>query len=125
MMMTSPIRATGVSSNSLPPSFSPLKRLLKNAGVKSIEEVLSKGGVLGLKDEMKREEKREKEVVDLTSDADEDDDPPPRTPPRSPKPLEAQPNTRPRRSFKQATPLRKVHSNPPVMGASEKPTVQV
>ncbi|GAB1528146.1 hypothetical protein RhiTH_011337 [Rhizoctonia solani] len=75
MMMTSPIRATGVSSSSLPPSFSPLRRLLKNAGVKSIEEVLNKGGVMELKDEMKREDKREREVVDLTSDADEEDAP--------------------------------------------------
>ncbi|EUC61815.1 hypothetical protein RSOL_407640 [Rhizoctonia solani AG-3 Rhs1AP] len=127
MMMTSPIRATGVSSNSLPPSFSPLKRLLKNAGVKSIEEVLSKGGVLGLKDEMKREEKREKEIVDLTSDADDDDDPPlprpPRTPARSPKPLEAPPTTPPRRSvpFKPSTPPRKAHTSPPTARASESP----
>ncbi|KAF8752479.1 hypothetical protein RHS01_07508 [Rhizoctonia solani] len=92
MMMTSPIRATGVSSSSLPPSFSPLRRLLKNAGVKSIEEVLNKGGVMGLKDEMKREDKREREVVDLTSDADEDDAPvsghTARTPPRTSRPID-------------------------------------
>ncbi|KAF8752596.1 hypothetical protein RHS01_07512 [Rhizoctonia solani] len=91
-MMTSPIRATGVSSSSLPPSFSPLRRLLKNAGVKSIEEVLIKGGVMGLKDEMKREDKREREVVDLTSDADEDDAPASgrtdRTPPRTSRPID-------------------------------------
>ncbi|GAB1527265.1 hypothetical protein RhiTH_010440 [Rhizoctonia solani] len=92
MMMTSPIRATGVSSSSLPPSFSPLRRLLKNAGVKSIEEVLNKGGVMGLKDEMKREDKREREVVDLTSDADEEDAPvsghTARTPPRTSRPID-------------------------------------
>ncbi|KAF8687968.1 hypothetical protein RHS03_09841, partial [Rhizoctonia solani] len=92
MMMTSPIRATGVSSGSLPPSFSPLRRLLKNAGVKSIEEVLNKGGVMGLKDEMKREDKREREVVDLISDADEDDGPvsgrTARTPPRMSRPID-------------------------------------
>ncbi|KAF8748166.1 hypothetical protein RHS01_10980 [Rhizoctonia solani] len=92
MMMTSPIRATGVSSSSLPPSFSPLRRLLKNAGVKSIEEVLNKGGVMGLKDEMKREDKREREVVDLTSDAGEEDAPvsgrTARTPPRTSRPID-------------------------------------
>ncbi|KAJ1300016.1 hypothetical protein OPQ81_011850 [Rhizoctonia solani] len=127
MMMTSPIRATGVSSSSLPPSFSPLRRLLKNAGVKSIEEVLSKGGVSGLKDEMKREEKRVKEVVDLTSDADDEDDQPPprppRTPPKSPKRGEAPPTTPRRRStsFKPSTPPRKVHTSPPVARASESP----
>ncbi|CCO34882.1 hypothetical protein BN14_08991 [Rhizoctonia solani AG-1 IB] len=128
MMMTSPIRATGVSSNSLPPSFSPLRRLLKNAGVKSVEEVLSKGGVMGLKDEMKREDKREREVVDLTSDADDDDDPEPpsrstRTPPRTPKPLEAPPTTTPRRSapIKPSTRPRKAQTSPPAIRTSTSP----
>ncbi|CCO34681.1 hypothetical protein BN14_08787 [Rhizoctonia solani AG-1 IB] len=128
MMMTSPIRATGVSSTSLPPSFSPLRRLLKNAGVKSVEEVLSKGGVMGLKDEMKREDKREREVVDLTSDADDDDDPEPpsrgtRTPPRIPKPLEAPPTTPPRRPtpIKPSTRPRKAQTSPPAMRTSASP----
>ncbi|KAF8725292.1 hypothetical protein RHS02_08240, partial [Rhizoctonia solani] len=127
MMMTSPIRATGVSSSSLPPSFSPLRRLLKNAGVKSIEEVLNKGGVMGLKDEMKREDKREREVVDLTSDADEDDAPvsgrTARTPPRTSRPMEAPPTTPRRRSapFKPSTPPRKAHTSPPTARASESP----
>ncbi|GAB1528144.1 hypothetical protein RhiTH_011335 [Rhizoctonia solani] len=102
MMMTSPIRATGVSSGSLPSSFSSLRRLLKNAGVKSIEEVLNKGGVMELKDEMKREDKREREVVDLISDADEDDalvsGRTARTPPRMSRPMETPPTTPRRRS---------------------------
>ncbi|GAB1527271.1 hypothetical protein RhiTH_010446 [Rhizoctonia solani] len=127
MMMSSPIRATGVSSGSLPSSFSPLRRLLKNAGVKSIEEVLNKGGVMGLKDEMKREDKREREVVDLTSDADEEDAPvsgrTARTPPRTSRPMEAPPTTPRRRSapFKPSTPPRKAHTSPPTARASESP----
>ncbi|KAG9083406.1 hypothetical protein FS749_006054, partial [Ceratobasidium sp. UAMH 11750] len=71
--------------------YSPLRRLLKNAGVDSLGDVLGQGGVLGLKGDggwarngsgagtsragakaaMIKEQERE--VVDLTSDAEEDD----------------------------------------------------
>ncbi|KAF8752604.1 hypothetical protein RHS01_07505 [Rhizoctonia solani] len=84
--------------------------------------------VMGLKDEMKREDKREREVVDLTSDADEDDAPvsgrTARTPPRTSRPMEAPPTTPRRRSapFKPSTPPRKAHtSHRPTARASESP----
>ncbi|KAG8793863.1 hypothetical protein FRC12_001312 [Ceratobasidium sp. 428] len=78
-----------------PPSlneYSPLRRLLKNAGMGSLADVLGSGGILGLKGdggqaggnpsdgntsragakaEMIKEQERE--VVDLTSDAEEED----------------------------------------------------
>ncbi|KAF8601614.1 hypothetical protein BDV93DRAFT_607953 [Ceratobasidium sp. AG-I] len=118
MMMTSPIRPTGARNPEPketrkgkggktkavqePPApakkerqfplslneYSPLKRLLKTAGVDNLGEVLGRGGVLALKGDggwagnenragakamMIREQERE--VVDLTSDAEEDDAP--------------------------------------------------
>ncbi|KAF8748164.1 hypothetical protein RHS01_10982 [Rhizoctonia solani] len=67
--------------------------------------------VMGLKDEMKREDKREREVVDLISDADEDDalvsGRTARTPPRMSRPMETPP-TRP-----VVVPLRPQPSTPP------------
>ncbi|QRW12429.1 hypothetical protein RhiLY_11428 [Ceratobasidium sp. AG-Ba] len=68
--------------------FSPLKRLLKSAGVNSLSEILGQAGVLGLKGDggwvkdaaggragakaaMIKEQERE--IVDLTSDAEEED----------------------------------------------------
>ncbi|GAB1527262.1 hypothetical protein RhiTH_010437 [Rhizoctonia solani] len=116
-MMTSPVRGAGISSSSLPPSFNPLRRLLKNAGVKSIKKVLNKGEVMGLKDEMKREDKREREAVDLTSDTDEDDAP---ASGHLRKRLRPRPVVVPLR-FQPSTPPRKADTSPPTARASESP----